>query len=216
MNARKLYGSGVNSAALPGEVKVMEEIWLKFGSLPWSRLVSPSITMARNGFPVPSELANKLESNAQKILSRPAFRRIFAPNGTVLAENETLIWTNLADSLETIASEGASALYGGKLGQLLMQDVMSEGGNWTMEDLTSYTVKVIHKNERSNSLLGISYYKYRVPRLQDHWRRSNRCISTPFTDNEYDGTVITDILYNFHCSAFKKQLQGSCFLNAEQ
>lgn len=41
-------------------------------------------------------------------------------------------------SLQMIAEQGADIFYNGRLGALLLQDVIKGGGSWAQEDLSSY------------------------------------------------------------------------------
>ena len=44
-----------------------------------------------------------------------------------MRSQDPLPWPMLAATLETVATEGAEALYTGRLGQLLLEDIAKEG-----------------------------------------------------------------------------------------
>ncbi|CAJ0764193.1 4090_t:CDS:10 [Entrophospora sp. SA101] len=88
------------SVGVPGEVLGMEIAHKRYGKLPWKRLFEPSIKLSREGFKVPSELANRLSYSA-----------IYAPNGKLLGEGDLLIRKNYSDTLESIANNGSYPLY---------------------------------------------------------------------------------------------------------
>src|SRR5262249_59458554 len=67
-------------------------------------------------------------------------REIFGPEGERLVEGDRLLMPELADTLDLLAEEGASAFYGGELGRLVSEHVQAEGGSLTLEDLAEYRV----------------------------------------------------------------------------
>lgn len=48
-------------------------------------------------------------------------------NKTVLSKGDTLKFTKLADTLETVAEKGVDEFYSGKIGQALIQDIKAAG-----------------------------------------------------------------------------------------
>ena len=48
------------SVGVPGELRGLEEAHKRWGTLPWSQLVQPSIELAK-GWEVPAELARRIE-----------------------------------------------------------------------------------------------------------------------------------------------------------
>jgi gamma-glutamyltranspeptidase len=71
------------NGTIPGELKLMEHAWKKYGKLPWNRLFQPSINLAVNGFNVSNELGIRLKKIENFILSKEessVWRRDFAPD----------------------------------------------------------------------------------------------------------------------------------------
>lgn len=62
---------GYKSIATPGEIHGFWTIFTKYGSgkVNWTRLFQPSIRLARDGFPVSSNLAIVLEKRENDILA---------------------------------------------------------------------------------------------------------------------------------------------------
>ena len=66
-----MLNTDLNPALLtgvPGQLAGLYQAWLKFGRLPWKRLLQPAITMCENGFPVSQVLAEKIKS--QQIIKK--------------------------------------------------------------------------------------------------------------------------------------------------
>ncbi|CAH1766608.1 13199_t:CDS:10 [Entrophospora sp. SA101] len=103
------------SVGVPGEVLGME--------IAHKRLFEPSIKLSREGFKVPSELANRLSYSA-----------IYAPNGKLLGEGDLLIRKNYSDTLESIANNGSYVFYNGYIAESLVNFIGESGGIMTLED----------------------------------------------------------------------------------
>ncbi|XP_069352860.1 glutathione hydrolase 5 proenzyme isoform X5 [Eulemur rufifrons] len=65
-------------------------------------------------------------------------------NGTEpLKPQDPLPWPALAATLETVATEGAEALYTGRLGRMLVEDAAKEGSILTLQDLAEFQPEVV-------------------------------------------------------------------------
>ncbi|XP_060765166.1 glutathione hydrolase 5 proenzyme [Neoarius graeffei] len=129
---------------VPGELRGYAVAHLKFGKLPWTRLFQPTIKLAREGFPFPKYLGKLFRYKPVKTLvQNTSLCQLFChKNKTILGPGDTLRYPKLADTLETIAREGADAFYNGKIAQDLIQDVKAAGGLLSLEDLSSFGVIV--------------------------------------------------------------------------
>jgi len=71
--------------------------------LPWSTLFQPAINLSANGFKLPYTLANMLQMPGFDFLvDDPTFAEVFAPNGTLLKEGDTMYRRTYAETLDTI------------------------------------------------------------------------------------------------------------------
>ncbi|KAL5523970.1 hypothetical protein ACEPAG_8143 [Sanghuangporus baumii] len=129
------------SVGVPGEVRGLAEAHSRWGSLPWPRLVQPSVELAA-GWNVGKELGKRLPWFAELIFKDPVWTAIFAPNGTILGEGEVVRRTNYSRTLAAIASEGADAFYKGEIADAIISSIQSAGGIMTHADLEEYRVKV--------------------------------------------------------------------------
>jgi gamma-glutamyltranspeptidase/glutathione hydrolase len=65
---------------------------------------------------------------------------MFAPEGTVLGEGDTLRQPELADALDRLGAEGAAPFYTGDIAATIVEWVGQRGGMLTAEDLRAYAV----------------------------------------------------------------------------
>ncbi|KAI9572200.1 gamma-glutamyltranspeptidase [Boletus coccyginus] len=129
------------SVAVPGELRGFKEAHYRWGYLPWSRLVQPSIELAAE-WTVDVELARRIQTHSKLMLDNEDWSAVFAPEGKLLLQGETIRRTNYSRTLETIANEGPEAFYNGPIADSIIRKVRETGGILTHADLEKYTVKV--------------------------------------------------------------------------
>ncbi len=130
---------GAQAVAVPGTVAGLWAAHQKFGKLPWSRLVSPAIALARDGhFPAKEAIGwRDFMLDAFAALPYPANLKEYFGGMT---EGRLFKQTELADTLERIAAGGADGFYQGKTADLLVAAMTQDGGKGiiTKADLASY------------------------------------------------------------------------------
>jgi gamma-glutamyltranspeptidase/glutathione hydrolase len=133
-------GVGYGSVATPGAFAALGEASSRYGRLPWDRVLEPVIGWAGSGFPVSRGAAVFLRSTFPAIYGwQPEGAALLADaDGVPLREGDTLHVPCLADTLRTIAADGAQACYGGSVGATIGTFVHDHGGLLTPEDLASY------------------------------------------------------------------------------
>lgn len=131
------------SVAVPGELRGFAEAHKRWGSLPWNRLVQPSVDLAEE-WTVDVELARRiqLQKFSDLMLGDEDWRAIFAPEGRLLLQGETIRRTNYSRTLASIASDGPDAFYRGFIADAIVRRVQGSGGILTHADLEGYTIKV--------------------------------------------------------------------------
>nr|XP_018666852.1 glutathione hydrolase 1 proenzyme isoform X1 [Ciona intestinalis] len=137
---------GTLAVAVPGEIAGLWEAHQSHGKLPWSRLFQPSIDMAENGYFVSDAMAKAIQSSAAYIQNRtfnlwPVFEN---DDGSLKKYGDPIRRPLLAQTLKTIAKEGASAFYNGSLTYDIIKD-LNEGfgeNRITAEDLWNYRTEV--------------------------------------------------------------------------
>jgi gamma-glutamyltranspeptidase/glutathione hydrolase/leukotriene-C4 hydrolase len=76
------------------------------------------------------------------LLHNPDWSHIFAPNGILLKEGDTIQRVNLSRTLSLIAERGPGAFYHGEIADAIISKIRAEGGIVTHDDLVNYEVKV--------------------------------------------------------------------------
>jgi gamma-glutamyltranspeptidase/glutathione hydrolase/leukotriene-C4 hydrolase len=114
------------SVGVPGEILGFEAAHGLWGNLSWDRLVKPSVDLAKEWtvdvelarriqvsgrHRTPSPLAHASQKYSNLMLHQRDWSAIFAPEGKLLLENQTIRRTNYSHTLEKIAINGSRAFY---------------------------------------------------------------------------------------------------------
>ncbi len=138
--ATQVFHIGPASCAVPGSVAGLEAAHSSHGTLPWTDLLAPAIELAREGVELTPAQAY-LHAILDLILrAYDEGRAVYGPAGRRLVAGDRVVMPELAGTLETLAEEGAAALYRGPLGEALVEHVQAGGGTITADDLRSYRV----------------------------------------------------------------------------
>ena len=116
------------------------------GRIPWRELLSDAIGYARDGMPVSShqdlrglvdfDASDKSFGNLQRFAEmRKHFCR---PDGTPLRAGDVMRQSNLASTLQQIATEGAVAFYKGDVAKAISTELLANGGVLTREDFANH------------------------------------------------------------------------------
>ncbi|XP_034402865.1 glutathione hydrolase 5 proenzyme [Cyclopterus lumpus] len=136
--------TGSQWIGVPGELRGYEAVHKQYGKLPWAKLFEPTIKLAGEGIPLPVFLGNLLKFSIVKdhVENSSLCEVLCNKNKTVLSTGDILKFPKLAETMKTIAEQGADAFYTGKIGQDLIRDVEAAGGTLKREDLKSFQVRV--------------------------------------------------------------------------
>ena len=127
------------ASGVPGTVAGFWHAHQQFGRLPWKRLLEPAIDLARNGIVVTHDLARQLRGRQQRNCRNAATCGYFYKDGGVPYEfGERFVQSDLADTLQLIAEEGADAFYTGAIAEKIAAEMAAGGGLVDMASLAAY------------------------------------------------------------------------------
>ena len=128
---------GFNAIGIPGTVHGFWSVHQRFGSLPWSDLIQPSIVLAERGFIMSDYMADTLNKYSEKMSYYDETRNIFLRNYPNLKKSR-LIQNDLAKTLKRIQKDGVQGFYSGETASLIAKDMKENGGLITKQDLLDY------------------------------------------------------------------------------
>jgi gamma-glutamyltranspeptidase/glutathione hydrolase len=124
--------------SVPGAVDGWFELHDRFGRLPMTALLAPSIRYARDGFPVSEVIAHYFVRNRDRIGHYPGFAETFMPNGDVPKKGDVFKNPRLADTYAAIAEKGRDEFYKGDIARRIGAYMAEQGGLLTYEDLAAH------------------------------------------------------------------------------
>lgn len=131
--------NGHLAAGVPGTVAGLFES-MTYAKLPLKTLIQPAIDLAEKGFAITGREAATLndlqEEFAQYNTVRTAFQK-----ATAWRPGDTLVQTDLANTLKRIRDNGAAGFYEGRTAQLVIEEMRRGNGIITLDDLRSYKAK---------------------------------------------------------------------------
>ena len=137
----------------PGNLNAWELMWEEYGETGWSRLFDPAIGYAEDGFAIRAETAGWIGSEYSAFPAHA--QEIYGRDGVPLQTGERLVQDDLADSMRTIAENGAGAIYGGELGRAMVAEARDNGSFLTEEDL-------LENRARWRETVGFDYGEERI------------------------------------------------------
>jgi gamma-glutamyltranspeptidase/glutathione hydrolase len=125
-------------AIVPGFVSGLMALHERHGRLSRADVLAPAIRLAREGFVVGPLMHRVLAAQREKVATSPAAAAVFLPNGQVPALGDRIVQAELADILEAIARDGASAFYQGEYARRTTAQIRAAGGLLTEADFAAY------------------------------------------------------------------------------
>jgi gamma-glutamyltranspeptidase/glutathione hydrolase len=119
----------------PAGIAAAAERW---GSVPLCDLAEPAVAMAREGVAINSGQAYVAEILTDLLTSTPECAHLWAPEGRVLREGETMRNPDLAEALLRLAGEGSEPFYRGEVATAVCDWLAVRGGSLRPDDLAGY------------------------------------------------------------------------------
>ena len=132
----KLDPYSVHTITVPGCVAGWDALSRRFGALPFRKLLGPAIFYAENGFPLAEKNARYWRSKVY--LDKPGWKQTYLPEGFEPLTGNVFKNPNLGESLRQIAGHGRDAFYNGKLTEVMVRFLQSQGGAHTLEDFRDF------------------------------------------------------------------------------
>lgn len=138
------YDEGDNPKVVlvPGNVAGLTTALEEYGTMERKDVMKYAIEYAENGFPIDNTLATILLDNYELLEKNEELKKAFLPTGFPLMEGETLVQKELANTLRTIADQGAKGFYEGEIAKRISEGVTSNGGRITLNDLKNYKAEI--------------------------------------------------------------------------
>ncbi len=135
---------GGRSVGVPGVPRLLESVHQRFGKLAWEDVLAPAVTLAEQGFEVTPRLHGLLQAELGRLDRDPASTEyFFGPDGLPRPVGERMANPEYADTLRTLASEGADGFYSGPVAEAIVaavRDHPENPGLLTLEDMAAYRV----------------------------------------------------------------------------
>jgi gamma-glutamyltranspeptidase / glutathione hydrolase len=139
-DAVQRFNVGPASCGAYGTTLGLTEILRRFGTVGLADLTGAPARAARDGIEVVPMQAFLFEVLHPILTSTPECAAIYAPDGRLLREGETIRLPELGDLLDRLGAEGPAFLYGGDVGRAVSDWVLERGGMLSRDDLSSYDV----------------------------------------------------------------------------
>jgi gamma-glutamyltranspeptidase/glutathione hydrolase len=129
---------GWRASGVPGTVRGLGLAHKKYGRRPWGALVQPAVDLAARGFELSYAQAKSICSSSDLLGRFSESKRIFLKDGGCREAGETLVQSDLAETLRRIARDGAKDFYEGETARRLAAQMQANGGLITLADLRDY------------------------------------------------------------------------------
>lgn len=133
-----IEGKSVNghlSSGIPGTIAGLFAS-ATYARLPFKQLIQPAIDLAAKGFVITQHEAQSFNNLFDELNQYNTVPSVFQKRKW--KAGDTLVQTELAQTLERIRDRGAKGFYEGKTASLLVEEMKRGGGIMTLEDLKNY------------------------------------------------------------------------------
>ncbi|MGM0588299.1 MAG: gamma-glutamyltransferase [Bacteroidota bacterium] len=133
---------GALASGVPGSVDGMLTALRRYGNFPIEIVLEPAIELADQGFPISNRLAQTLNNYRDELSQYKATENYFTKaSGRPYAQGDSLIQSDLAETLRRIARFGRDGFYSGQTADYIVETMNEHGGLIDYLDLTNYQSK---------------------------------------------------------------------------
>jgi len=137
-NETETFHIGLASAATPGSVAGLFELYERYASMPINRIVEPVIELAQKGLPLNTFQSIDIGLLEPVFARDKSVRSIFFKEGKVITEGDHFRLPQLVNFLELLVDEGADGFYKGEISRMIDKDSRERGGFIRRQDFESY------------------------------------------------------------------------------
>ena len=134
-----LSTNGYLAVGVPGTVKGLNYALDKYGTMQLERVIEPAIELAEGGFVLQQGDVDIFEAGKKKLLE-PNVAEIFLQDDKTYQAEDTLVQSDLANTLRAIALEGTEAFYRGEIAEKIVAASQDNNGILSLEDFANYQV----------------------------------------------------------------------------
>jgi gamma-glutamyltranspeptidase / glutathione hydrolase len=127
------------SSGVPGTVAGLFAC-MKYAKLPFATLIQPAIDLAEKGFVISEREANSFNGLQEDLKQFNTVMPVFVKTSAWKA-GDTLIQTDLANTLKRIRDQGAAGFYEGETAKLIIEEMKRGSGIISAGDLKNYQAK---------------------------------------------------------------------------
>jgi gamma-glutamyltranspeptidase/glutathione hydrolase len=131
---KEIPTNGPLSWSVPGCVDGWDALRKRFGTLPFDRLLEPTIRYAEDGFPVSEVIAGYWRAAERNLARRPDFAKTYLIDGHAPRTGEVFKNPYLAKTYRAIAKGGRDAFYKGPIARDIVAFSEKEGGLFALKD----------------------------------------------------------------------------------
>jgi gamma-glutamyltranspeptidase/glutathione hydrolase len=133
-------GPGLGRQTLvPGFMAGVEAMQKRFGRYGLREALQPAIWYAENGIKISAPLAYFFTARQKQLMRTPEGRAFLGQAGNTLPQSGDNFRQNaLAETLRTVANDGARTMYTGAWAKAFVAQVQRDGGKVSLADLASY------------------------------------------------------------------------------
>lgn len=148
--------NGVLAAGIPGTIAGLFATH-KYARLPFKTLIQPAIDIAEKGFCITQNEAHELNRHQWQLKKNSSMPAALIKTNRWKA-GDTLVQTDLANTLKRIRDKGQKGFYEGETAQLIVEEMQRGNGFITLHDLKNYKAKerkALQFNYKGYTIIGM-------------------------------------------------------------
>jgi gamma-glutamyltranspeptidase/glutathione hydrolase len=132
--------TGPHAVTVPGTARGWEATVDELGRRSLADALAPAVDYALGGYPV-TEVVSAQWQHAEELFTDDHAREAWLFDGEAPAVGQEVRLPRLGRTLEAVAEEGADVVYEGRVAEAIADEVQSNGGFMTVDDLAAHEVE---------------------------------------------------------------------------